>query len=105
MVCTSGNPASAAWGLLRDLVKQGALVRYRGDFDWPGTAIDGKTLAAGAQPGRMSAVDYEDTVARLARLEQRVTWCAERGFEPLKADPAILDVQLRDPARRRRPRV
>lgn len=70
LVCTSGNPASAGWGLLRGLVKQGALVRYHGDFDWPGTAIAGRIVAAGAQPWRMSAADYEDAVAAASSADK-----------------------------------
>lgn len=70
LVCTSGNPASAAWVLLRGLVKQGALVRYHGDFDWPGVAIAGRILAAGAQPWRMSAGDYEEAVAAASSADK-----------------------------------
>jgi len=70
LVCTSGNPASAAWVLLRGLIKQGALLRYHGDFDWPGVAIAGRILAAGAQPWRMSAGDYEDAVAAASSADK-----------------------------------
>jgi hypothetical protein len=45
---TSGNPASAGWGLLRGLVKQGVLVRYPGDFGWPQVSIAGRILASSA---------------------------------------------------------
>ncbi|WP_440219890.1 TIGR02679 family protein [Dietzia sp. MNB45] len=70
LVCVSGTPASAAWVLLRGLVKQGALVRYHGDFDWPGVAIAGRILAAGAQPWHMSAGDYEAAVAAASSADK-----------------------------------
>lgn len=70
LVCTSGNPASPGWGLLRGLVKQGVPVRYHGDFDWPGVAIAGRILDAGAQPWRMSAGDYEDAVAAASSADK-----------------------------------
>jgi len=39
LVCVSGQPASAALTLLRQLDDAGALLRYHGDFDWPGLRI------------------------------------------------------------------
>ncbi|HTW16290.1 MAG TPA: TIGR02679 family protein [Nocardioides sp.] len=69
LMCTSGNPASVGWVLIRGLVKQGAIVRYHGDFDWPGVAIAGRILASGVQPWRMSAGDYEDAVASARSTE------------------------------------
>jgi uncharacterized protein (TIGR02679 family) len=65
LVCTSGNPATAGWLLLRRLVDAGARVRYHGDFDWPGVAIAGRVFAAGAVPWRMAADDYTAAVASL----------------------------------------
>ncbi len=70
LVCTSGNPASAGWILLRGVLKQGAQVRYHGDFDWPGVAIAGRIVAAGAQPWRMCAGDYEDAVESLTAADR-----------------------------------
>jgi hypothetical protein len=64
------NPASAGWGLLRGLIKQGALVRYHGDFDWPGTAIAGRILAAGARAWRMGAGDYKEAVAAASSADK-----------------------------------
>lgn len=60
LVCTSGNPATAGWVLLHGLLAQGALVRYHGDFDWPGVAIAGRMVAAGVAPWRLNAGDYLD---------------------------------------------
>ncbi|WP_435771369.1 TIGR02679 family protein [Nocardioides sp. SYSU DS0651] len=65
LLCTSGNPSTAGWVLLRRLIADGAAVRYHGDFDWQGVAIAGRVLAAGASPWRMAAEDYSVAVAGL----------------------------------------
>ena len=46
------------------------MVRYHGDFDWPGVAIAGRILAAGAQPWRMGASDCEDAVAAASSADK-----------------------------------
>jgi uncharacterized protein (TIGR02679 family) len=72
LLCFAGNPASAGWLMMHRLVEAGAVVRYHGDFDWPGVAIAGRLYAAGAQLWRMGARDYDDGVDGLpadARLE------------------------------------
>lgn len=58
LVCLQGNPSAAGALLVAGLVGDGALVRYHGDFDWPGVAIAGRVLAVGAQPWRLGAADY-----------------------------------------------
>lgn len=65
LVCLSGNPATVGTRLLQALLAAGNPVRYHGDFDWPGIAIAGRIIAAGATAWRMSAAAYEDAVARL----------------------------------------
>ncbi|MFC9680827.1 TIGR02679 family protein [Streptomyces sp. NPDC056948] len=64
LVCTSGNPSSAGWELLRRLVADDADLLYHGDFDWPGIAIAARVFAAGVRPWRMSAHDYRTAAAR-----------------------------------------
>jgi uncharacterized protein (TIGR02679 family) len=64
VVCTSGNPSSAGWELLRRLVADDADLRYHGDFDWPGIAIATRVFAAGVRPWRMSAHDYRTAATR-----------------------------------------
>ena len=39
LVCVGGQPGVAAMTLLRQLVAAGAMLRYHGDFDWPGIRI------------------------------------------------------------------
>jgi uncharacterized protein (TIGR02679 family) len=65
LVCLSGNPATVGTRLLRALLAAGNPVRYHGDFDWPGIAIAGRVIAAGATAWRMSAADYAQAVDRL----------------------------------------
>ncbi|MFJ2651886.1 TIGR02679 family protein [Streptomyces sp. NPDC087420] len=65
LICTSGNPSSAGWELVRRLVHDDALVLYHGDFDWPGVGIAGRLFQAGARPWRMRAQDYLDALSLL----------------------------------------
>ncbi len=65
LVCLSGNPATVGTRLLRALIAAGNPIRYHGDFDWPGVAIAGRVIAAGATAWRMSATDYQAAVAGL----------------------------------------
>jgi uncharacterized protein (TIGR02679 family) len=60
LACTSGNPAAAGMLLLDRTV-----VRYHGDFDWPGIAIARRIVDRGAQPWRLGRADYCDAVERL----------------------------------------
>lgn len=72
LVCFSGNLSGVDSLVLGRLVEDGGTVRYHGDFDWPGIAITGRVLGAGALPWRMGAADYLAAVETLspdARLE------------------------------------
>ncbi|WP_426197681.1 TIGR02679 family protein [Massilia sp. DWR3-1-1] len=65
LVCTDGMPAAAQRVLLEQLRKAGAVLRYHGDFDWPGIAIGNLMMRHfGAQPWRFGARDYETVVER-----------------------------------------
>jgi len=70
LVCLSGNPSAAGRSLLRRLVGDGAVVRYHGDFDWPGVAIARRVFALGAAPWRMGALDYLDGLETLGAAAQ-----------------------------------
>ena len=41
------------------------MVRYHGDFDWPGIAIARRIIDHGAQPWRLGRADYCEAVERL----------------------------------------
>jgi uncharacterized protein (TIGR02679 family) len=60
LACTSGNPAAAGTLLLGR-----AVVRYHGDFDWPGIAIARRILERGARPWRFGHRDYLEAVDRI----------------------------------------
>jgi uncharacterized protein (TIGR02679 family) len=60
LACTSGNPSAAGSQLLGRTV-----VRYHGDFDWPGIAIARRIIGQGAQPWRLGCADYREAVERL----------------------------------------
>ena len=65
VVCVAGQPKVIALDLLRRLAGTGAVLRYHGDFDWPGIAIANRLVAeAGAVPWRMHAADYEAAASR-----------------------------------------
>ncbi|KQS69267.1 TIGR02679 family protein [Modestobacter sp. Leaf380] len=65
LVCLQGNPSAAAALLVQGLASAGAVVRYHGDFDWPGVAIAGRVFALGAAPWRFGAADYLDVAPAL----------------------------------------
>jgi len=79
VVCTAGNPTVVVTTLLDRLVADGARLRYRGDFDWPGVAIANRVITTfGAAAWRMGVADYEAALVRagatlveLAPLEGR----------------------------------
>jgi uncharacterized protein (TIGR02679 family) len=60
VACLSGNPAAAGMALL-----ERAVVRYHGDFDWPGIAIARRVFDRGARPWRFGRDDYVEAIDRL----------------------------------------
>lgn len=65
LVCVSGQPGGAARRLLRLLSDAGAVLRYHGDFDWPGLGIAATIVDRyGAQPWRFDAAAYVEALAR-----------------------------------------
>ncbi len=66
LVCTDGMPAAAQRALLGQLRDAGAVLRYHGDFDWPGIAIGNLVMREfGAKPWRFSACDYDAGANRI----------------------------------------
>lgn len=105
MVCTSGNPTVVASLLLDRLVADGAGLRYRGDFDWPGLTIANRIISAhGADPWRMGRADYEaaleaagESLVDLPRLEGRpvtAVWDPNLGPAMERAGRAIHEEAL-----------
>ena len=59
LICTAGQPASAAQLLLGHLRQAGCRLRYHGDLDAPGIAIANLLMRRFAmEPWKMSAADY-----------------------------------------------
>jgi uncharacterized protein (TIGR02679 family) len=59
VVCAAGQPRLVTLDLLRRLVRAGAVLRYHGDFDWPGLTIANRLVAeVGAAPWLMAASNY-----------------------------------------------
>jgi uncharacterized protein (TIGR02679 family) len=82
VVCTSGQPALVVLDVLHAL--RGAVLRYHGDFDWPGIAIANRLVAeAGVQPWLMGSAEYGAALAtaRLPLSGEAVepVWDAELG--------------------------
>jgi uncharacterized protein (TIGR02679 family) len=64
MVCTAGNPVLVVRAVLARLAEEGADLRYRGDFDWPGIGIANQVMSSyQARPWRMCSADYEAALA------------------------------------------
>lgn len=59
LVCTEGVPSAAVHALLR-AAPEGAVIRWRNDFDWVGVRLTAAALARypGAVPWRMACADY-----------------------------------------------
>lgn len=59
LICANTHPGAAATLLLRQLGAAGAVLRYHGDFDWPGITIANGIIARfGALPWRLDAAAY-----------------------------------------------
>lgn len=60
VVCTAGQPNTVVTSVLSWLADSSCLLRYHGDFDWPGIAITNRLVAqCGVDPWLMSAAEYE----------------------------------------------
>jgi uncharacterized protein (TIGR02679 family) len=69
MVCTDGMPAAAQDCLLSQLARDGASLRYHGDFDWAGLGIGNVMMREyNTQPWRFGAADYLAAVRAASRL-------------------------------------
>jgi uncharacterized protein (TIGR02679 family) len=91
VVCSSGMPATVVRRLLAEL--DGAVLRYHGDFDWPGIAIANRLQRLGCRPWRMTAVDYLAAVRRdgvpLAGPGVTPSWDVQLGTQMRRAGTAV----------------
>jgi uncharacterized protein (TIGR02679 family) len=102
LVCTDGMPGAAQRTLLTQLARAGALLRYHGDFDWPGIGIANHVLAIhGAAPWRMSAQDYWQATrwvppAPLQGTAVEASWDVELAAAMQAARQAVAEESLVD---------
>lgn len=67
IICTQGQPAVVVTALLERLDEAGAVLRYHGDFDWPGITIANLLIGGHeCEPWRFGTADYIGALARLA---------------------------------------
>jgi uncharacterized protein (TIGR02679 family) len=94
VVCVAGEPNIVTVDLLRALAGGGAVLRYHGDFDWPGIAIANRLRSTvGAEPWLMTAADYLRAVGPFGPLllGRRVepSWESELGREMDRQETAV----------------
>lgn len=64
LVCTEGVASAACHLLLTAVAEAGAIIDWRGDFDWTGLRAVGDAIARyGARPWRMGLADYDAALA------------------------------------------
>jgi uncharacterized protein (TIGR02679 family) len=118
LLCTEGQPSAAFNQLAGAIVAGRGVLRYHGDFDWPGVAIARSVMVRhAAQPWRMSAADYlaglrsDAEHVALTGTPRPTPWdpglneaMASGGFavyEESVADPLIADLAVNGRIRRR----
>lgn len=80
VLCTSGRPSLVTMEVLTQLRAADAIMRYHGDFDWPGIAIANDLIGRfGMHAWQMAASDYLNIPAQLPLAGSRVeaAWDAE----------------------------
>lgn len=90
LVCTDGMPSASQIVLLQQLHEQGAMLRYHGDFDWPGLRIANFVIRTfGARPWRMSADNYAPAGHGKALEGPSVAACWDAELAPRMAASGI----------------
>jgi uncharacterized protein (TIGR02679 family) len=65
LLCTEGRPSTAFHRLARALTTAGAVLRYHGDYDWPGLSIAEQVIRMhGATPWLMDERQYREHARR-----------------------------------------
>ncbi len=95
LICTDGMPSAAQRTLLMQVREAGAILRYHGDFDWPGIVIGNFVLRTfGAEPWRFGAEDYSRACSQhpsrgLAGTPVAANWDAQLSTEMAASGKAI----------------
>jgi uncharacterized protein (TIGR02679 family) len=102
VVCVEGHLGAAQRTILRQLKTSGAVLRYHGDYDWPGISIANNVIAKyGASPWHFSAADYLAAAAGAPHLATPLsgrpviaTWDADLSAAMTKAGIKIEEEAL-----------
>ncbi len=97
LVCTNGQPASAAMLLLRRLREAGAALRVHADFDWAGLRIADQLIReTAALPWQMDAAIYESSPATvpLRGRSFHPVWAAALGAAMESRGLAVFEEQI-----------
>jgi uncharacterized protein (TIGR02679 family) len=87
VLCTEGRPSTAFHQVASIVLAGGGVLRYHGDFDWPGIAIATSVMTRhGARPWRMGAADY------LAAVGAGAGVALAGAPQPTPWDPALGEV-------------
>jgi uncharacterized protein (TIGR02679 family) len=99
LICTDGQPKTAATILLTQLATAGFRLAYHGDFDWPGIQIGSLIMRRhGAVPWRFEASHYLAHQGRFALKGQPVlpSWDARLMQEMIRVGHAVHEEQVLD---------
>lgn len=100
LICTNGQPASAAMLLLRRLREAGAILRIHVDFDWAGLRIaDQLVRETAALPWRMDAAIYQSSPATVALRGKSFhpAWAGDLAAAMEKRGLAVFEEQVAAP--------
>ncbi|MGH9183358.1 MAG: TIGR02679 family protein, partial [Acidimicrobiales bacterium] len=91
LVCTEGQPSTAARLLLDLLARAGAVLAYHGDFDWGGIAIANGVLGrpGAGRPWRFTAADYRASGAEVPLGGIPVPACWDPDLAPAMASRGL----------------
>ena len=99
LICTDGQPKTAATLLLTQLASAGFRLTYHGDFDWPGIQICNLVMQRhGAAPWRFDARHYSARTGKidLKGLAVVASWDADLTPQMLRTGKAIHEEQVLD---------
>lgn len=97
LLCTEGRPSTAFHRLAELITSSGGILRYHGDFDWPGIAMTNFLIARHhAVPWRMSVADYVGVItAEPGRIGDSGRIALKGTPQPTPWDPALADLMAR----------
>jgi uncharacterized protein (TIGR02679 family) len=104
LICTEGQPSTAFHRLATAITNASGVLRYHGDFDWPGIAIANSVISRhNASPWHMSAADYREAIredadhVKLNGAPQPTRWDADLADAMITAGRAVYEEAVADP--------